>query len=275
VRHHFEWITGQASQPFRMFPRTLAGSVELAATTLWLLGLAVGPIISMAAIVGIGLSASARQRQADLLLTAMPLGYLVTFIGIVGYVYDRFLLAVVPFVVLLAVRGLDWALQQIPREPLRRAALAAVVSVLLYPAVAMNARLAGDSRFGVEAWMQQHLTNDPSVVAVGSPLYLPNLYPYQHRVVPMASVREILSWNAEVLVLNEDWLDRPGQPSDETIERDLSDAGYGRAYATGRTPPPGGLGGLVASGLTIDPLFSNLAKTSPPISIWVRRRAPS
>jgi hypothetical protein len=139
----------------------------------------------------------------------------------------------------------------------------------------MNARLAGDSRFEVEAWMRQHLTDDPSVLAVGSPLYLPNLYPYQHRVVPTASVREILSWNAEVLVLNEDWLERPGQPSDEILERDLGAAGYGRAYATGRTPAPGGLGGLVASGLSIDPLYSNIVKTSPPISIWVRRRAPS
>jgi len=275
VRQHFLWITGQASQPFRMFPRTVAGSVELTATTLWLLGLTVGPIIAMAAIVGIGLSASSRQRQADLLLTAMPLGYLLAFIGVVGYVYDRFLLAVVPFVVLFAVRGLDWALQQIPREPWRRATLAAVLIALVYPTVALNARLAGDSRFGVEAWMQEHLTNDPSVLAVGSPLYLPNLYPYQHRVVPIGSVQEIQSWNADVLVLNEDWLDRPGQPSDETIERYLSDAGYGRTYTTGRTTAPGGLGGLVASGLTIDPGFSNIVKTSPPISIWVRHRSGS
>jgi hypothetical protein len=119
--------------------------------------------------------------------------------------------------------------------------------------------------------MQQHLTNDPSVLAIGSPLYLPNLYPFQHRVVPAASIPEILSWNAEVLVVNEDWLERRGQPSDDTLERDLRAAGYDKAYATGRTPAPGGLGALVASGLTIDSLFSNIAKTSPPISIWVRR----
>lgn len=275
VRQHFDVITGQASQPFRMFPQSLIGSVDLAGTTLSLLGLVVGPVIALGAILGVGLSVSERRSQPDLLLTAMPLGYLATFIGVVGYVYDRFLLAVVPFVIVLAVRGLDGALDLIPRQSWRRAATAVLLAALLYPTVAMNARLAGDSRFGVEAWMQEHLTNDPSVLAVGSPLYLPNLYPYQHRVVPTASVRDILSWDAEVLVLNEDWLERPGQPSDETIERELSDAGYGRVYATGRTPAPGGLGGVVASGLTIDPLFSNISKTSPPISIWVRRIAPS
>jgi hypothetical protein len=121
--------------------------------------------------------------------------------------------------------------------------------------------------------MSENLTQDPSVLAVGSSLYLPNLHPYQHRVVPYATIGEMLSWDADVLVLNEDWLERPGQPSDETIERELTGAGYRRAYATGRTPAPGGLGGLIASGLTIDSLYSNIAKTSPPISIWVRPSA--
>jgi hypothetical protein len=203
----------------------------------------------------------------------MPLGYLVTFIGVVGYVYDRFLLAVVPFVVLLAARGIEWALEHLGDASARRVATALTIAACLYPAVATNVRLAWDSRFGVESWMRENLTEDPSVLAVGSSLYLPNLYPFQHRVVPSASIREILSWDADVLVLNEDWLERPGQPSDETIQRELTGAGYRKAYATGRTPAPGGLGAVMASGLTIDPLFSNIAKTSPPISIWVRSSA--
>ena len=110
---------------------------------------------------------------------------------------------------------------------------AVVLAALLYPAVALNLRLAGDSRFDVEAWMREHFTDDPSILAVGSQLYLPNLYPYQHRIVQRASVAEILTWDADVLVINEDWLERPGQPSDETIERELGEARYRRAYATG------------------------------------------
>jgi 4-amino-4-deoxy-L-arabinose transferase-like glycosyltransferase len=273
VRQHFNLITGQASTPFRMFPRTVVGSAELAGTTLMLLGLAVGPVVAIGAILGIGVIASERRSRPALLLAVMPLGYLVTFIGVVGYVYDRFLLAVVPFVVLLAVRGIGWAVEQLRDASWRRVATAAALVACLYPAVATNARLAWDSRFGVESWMSENLTQDPSVLAVGSSLYLPNLHPYQHRVVPYATIGEMLSWDADVLVLNEDWLERPGQPSDETIERELTGAGYRRAYATGRTPAPGGLGGLIASGLTIDSLYSNIAKTSPPISIWVRSSA--
>ena len=273
VRQHFHLITGQASAPFRMFPATAAGTADLAGTTMMLLGLVVGPVVGLAAIIGLGLSASERPIRPELLLMSMPLGYLVTFVGVVGYVYDRFLLAVVPFVVLLAARGLDWTLSQIRRPEWRSTITVVAIGALLYPAVALNARLAGDSRFGVEAWMREHLTNDPSVLAVGSQLYLPNLYPYQHRIVQRASVAEILTWDADVLVLNEDWLERPGQPSDETIERELGEAHYRRALATGRTGPPVGLGGIVASGLTVDSLFSNIAKTSPPISIWVRDSA--
>ena len=270
VREHFNVITGQASTPFRMFPRTVAGTAELAGTTLMLLGLSVGPVVAIGAILGIGVSASERRSRPALLLAAMPLGYFATFLGVVGYVYDRFLLAAVPFVVLLAVRGIEWALEHVHDASWRRVATALTLAACLYPAVATNARLAWDSRFGVESWMRENLTEDPSVLAVGSALYLPNLYPYQHRVVPSASIREVLSWDADVLVLNEDWLERPGQPSDETIDRELTGAGYQKAYATGRTPAPGGLAGLLASGLTIDPLYSNIAKTSPPISIWVR-----
>ena len=120
---------------------------------------------------------------------------------------------------------------------------AVVLAALLYPAVALNLRLAGDSRFDVEAWMREHFTDDPSILAVGSQLYLPNLYPYQHRIVQRASVAEILTWNANVLVINEDWLERPGQPSDETIERELGEARYRRVVRR-----PGGRGREADSG---------------------------
>lgn len=271
VRQHFHVITGQASAPFRMFPATAAGALTLAGTTIMLIGLAVGPVIAAGAAVGLGVCTSQRQLRPALLLMAMPIGYLLMFIGVVGYVYDRFLLAVVPFIVLLASCGLEWSVMQLRRREWRPAATAVVIAALLYPSVALNLRLARDSRFDVEAWMHEHFTNDPSIVAVGSQLYLPNLYPYQHRIiVQRTSVPDLLTWNADVLVINEDWLDRPGQPSDEALERELGAARYRKVYTTGRTSGASRVGRVAASGLHIDPLFSNITKTSPPISIWVR-----
>lgn len=270
VRQHFHVITGQASVPFRMYPATPAGAVALAGTTLMLLGLAVGPVIGIGAIVGAGVCTSERRLRPALALLAMPAGYLVTFIGMVGYVYDRFLLAVVPFVVLIAAAGLDWGLQHVRRPGWRTAMTTAVFAALLYPAIALNLRLATDSRFGVEAWMQDQLTDDPSIVAIGSQLYLPNLYPYQHRIIVLrTTVADLLTWDAGVLVINEDWLDRPGQPSDDTLARELGEAGYRKVYGTPRFEG-GRLGRVAASGLHVDPLFSNITKTSPPISIWRR-----
>lgn len=271
VRQHFHVITGQASVPFRMYPSTPAGTVALAGTTLMLLGLAVGPVIGIGAIVGAGVCTSERRLRPALVLLAMPAGYLVTFIGVVGYVYDRFLLAVVPFIVLVASCGLDWALHRVRQTEWRRAMTAAVFAALLYPAAALNLRLATDSRFGVEAWMEERFTDDPSIVAVGSQLYLPNLYPYQHRIIVQRStVADLLTWDADVLVINEDWLDRPGQPSDETLERELGAARYRKVYTTERPDATSRFGRIFASGLHIDSLFSNITKTSPPISIWSR-----
>lgn len=270
VRQHFHVITGQASEPFRMFPATVAGVVALIGTTTVLIGLAVGPVIAAGAIIGLGVCTSQRQLRPALLLMAMPISYLAMFIGVVGYVYDRFLLAVVPFVVLLASCGLAWSLQRIRRTDWRQAVTAVLFVALLYPSAALNLRLARDSRFDVEAWMQEHLTNDPSILAVGSRLYLPNLYPYQHHIVQRARVADILTWDADVLVLNEDWLERPGQPSDETLARELGEARYKRVLSTGQTGAASRFGRVFSSGLHIDPLFSNITKTSPPISIWVR-----
>ena len=97
VRQHFHVITGLASAPFRMFPATIAGYADLADSTLRLLGLAAGPVVAASAVIGLGVCISEPQLRPALLLMAMPAGYLVTFIGVVGYVYDRFLLAVDPF----------------------------------------------------------------------------------------------------------------------------------------------------------------------------------
>lgn len=36
------------------------------------------------------------------------MSYLLTFVGVVGYIYDCFLLGVVLVVVLVVVRGFDW-----------------------------------------------------------------------------------------------------------------------------------------------------------------------
>jgi hypothetical protein len=268
VQQHIHLITGPASVPFRMFPNTMAGLAALTSTTGLLLFDALGPLVALAAAVGAALSLRAASAPDARWLLVLPLGYLVTFVALVGYVYDRFLLAVAPFAVLFAARGLGWAMERIRPAPLRRMAAGLVLTALLYPTYALDRRLATDSRFEAEAWMQQHLTDDPLVLAVGSRLYLPNLYTFQHRVLSKAAPDELLGWQPDVIVFNEDWFTRRDQPSYATVERELARAGYVEAFTTGPASPPPGVLGWLASGLTVAPRYSNLSKTSPPISIW-------
>ena len=272
VREHFHLITGQGSAPFRMFARTPAGLVQLFGATLVLLGYTLGPVLALATVAGVAANVNDGAKAPWRWLMALPIGYLVTVVGIIGYIYDRFLLGVVPFVLLFAAQGLDWFLERIPAGRWRQVATAVLVTALLYPAVALNVRLARDSRFRAEAWMTEHLTEqDPLVLAVGTPLYLPNLHPFQHRLVSRATLEELMSWQPDVIVFNEDWLDRPGQRLGPDLKPTLVDAGYVEAFVTGPTTGPTGVLGFLASGLAVDPLFSNLTKTSPPISIWRQR----
>lgn len=272
VLAHFELITGPASVPFRMFPPTLDGYAQLAATTASLLGQAVGPFVVAAGTIGMGVTVSSgASRQCLGGLVVMTAGYLTTFVGAVGYVYDRFLVAVLPLVALLAARGTASGLDRISRAHVRSAVTVLVLSAYLTPGALLVVRQLSDTRFEAETWMRDHLLDDPLVLGVGTALYLPNLYPFQHRIVPTAAVAELLEWNPRVIVLNGDWLDRPGQPPRSMVTQDLARAGFEQMYTVERIPAVRRLWPLLASGLHIHPLYSNLGKLSPPLSVWVRR----
>jgi hypothetical protein len=270
VRAHVAFLTGQASAPFRMFPNTPTGVVELLAWTARILAQALGPLVTVASLAGIIVAAN--QASVDALrLLVFPASYVLTFIGLVGYVYDRFLLAVLPCAALFAAIAIARGLSLVPGIAARRVVAAVLAVALLTPAVVLDHRLATDSRFEAERWMATHVTDDPLVLGVGTSLYLPNLQPYQHRMVPRARADDLLGWQSDLIVFNEDWLARPGQTRGTNVPDALAQAGYEEVYATGPRPPaPWGLGALV-TGLAVDPLVSNLSKTSPPISIWRKR----
>ncbi|MCC7243342.1 MAG: glycosyltransferase family 39 protein [Acidobacteria bacterium] len=269
VRAHVRLILGQGSAPFQMFPATPAGVADLAATTLTLLGLSVGPLVAVGATLGLGAAISALSTSTALLcLAILPVSYLLTFVGVVGYVYDRFLLGVVLVVVLFAARGFDSLVSVLPSARARQAATAALVVMLLAPAVALNIRLAGDTRVQAETWMQANLPADPLVLGVGTAIYLPNLYPYQHRLVPRASAAELLEWAPDAIVFNQSWFGRPGQPSESAVKTSLTEAGYVEQFVAHQWN--GGVLSFLASGLFIDPVYSNVGKVGASISVWVR-----
>jgi hypothetical protein len=271
VLRHIDLITGPGSAPFRMFQVSPRGFERLAATTVSLTVQAIGPLVSLAVLAGVmTIAVSRASTRAIGLLAALLGGYLLTFVAVVGYVYDRFLLGVLVILAIVAARGLDWLLDRCDGTRLRRAAAVVMVAVLLAPAVRLNLLLAGDSRRRAEAWLDASIVDDPLVLGAGSPIYLPNLSPFQHRIESRTSTDNLLAWDAGVIVMYDDWFGRPGQPTLETVRRTLEGAGYTRRFTAAPAEPPAHWMLGLFSGLHIDSVFSNIGKIDPPLSIWQR-----
>jgi hypothetical protein len=100
--------------------------------------------------------------------------------------------------------------------------------------------------------------DDPLVVGSGLPVYLPNLHPFRHVVDTRPGVEPLVEWDADAIVLNEEWLARTGE-SMATASPRLEAKGYRRVFSAGRE----------ARGA--EP-FSNVEKIDPPLSVW--RRVP-
>jgi len=173
---------------------------------------------------------------------------------------------------LAAGAGWAWIVERMPKgRTFFVVAHAAVLLVVLAPTLVLNVRLAGDSRRDAERWMRETLTGDPLVLGTGNSLYLPNLYPFLHEIEPRASTDNLLSWNADVIVVYEDWFSRRSQPRVDRVRQALDAAGYQERFASRREPPSAWMA-LLCSGLNIDSSLSSLAKIDPPLAIWVRER---
>jgi hypothetical protein len=151
--------------------------------------------------------------------------------------------------------GFDLVMQTIPNARARTAVAAGLLVLAIWPALDLNWRIATDSRREVETWLAARIASDPYVVGAGLRVYLPNLHPFRHVVETRPGVAALLEWNADLIVLNEEWLNRSG----ETLAgaaRTFETAGYQRVFAAGRA----GAG---------EP-FSNVEKISPPLAVWQR-----
>jgi hypothetical protein len=258
VIEHFTLITGGASQDFRMFAPTFRGMGELALATATIMPSALGPSCAAFAVVGLAAAVlNPRRYRLLLLLLLLAVGYLVSFVAVVGYIYDRFLLGVALPVALLAAVGFDLTMRAIPKLDVRRVIAAGLLLVALWPAVLLNWRIVFDSRREVEEWLESAIPSDPYVAGYGLSMYLPNLHPFRHVVETRPGVEALLEWDADLIVLNAEWLTRSGDTL-ESATRKMEAAGYQRVFAAGRQ----------ATGAAP---FSNIEKVSPPLSVWRRQ----
>lgn len=269
VVSHYGLIVGAGSAPFRMFEPTGEGIGALALTTVGVLAASGGPAVLLFGIAGLALALTEHRNRKLLLLMLVPvLSYAASFIAVVGYVYDRFLLGFAFIGVLFASLGLQWFASLLSRRPALGVCIPLLVVVCTSPSIAVDLKLLSDSRLEVERWMQGHLRDDPFVLGVGSQLYLPNLFPFRHRLEPRVLERDLWAMNPDVVVVNEQWLERPHQPPLPALRSALCRAGYIPEFSA----PGRGKSWLrlLELGSSLPSVYSNIAKLDPPLTVWVR-----
>lgn len=274
AERHLALLAGGVADSYRMFPATPAGLLDLAATTLLLVPGTLGPVVAALAAAGFVIAmVDARAHRGLLLLLVFVVSYAVCFLAIAGYVYDRFLLGAAIVAAPFAALGLD-SVASLPRRPAARTTLLAAALVLASaPVVTLNRDILGDSRRQVERWMQAHLDRDPFVVGTGPKTYLPNLHPFRHVLLEEAGSADVVSFEPDVIVLNEHWIERADGETGPEIMARLEAAGYEEVFAVRETAPGRWTSLFTDVDALVHPKSSNVVKVNPPLSVWMRADA--
>jgi hypothetical protein len=214
-----------------------------------------------------------RANARWLYLLVPPVSYVATFLHVVLYGYDRFVL---PLSLVLGLFGGALLARGLRAAPPLRAAVAvlavAVFGHSLLRAASVDRLLTHDSRYEVERWMARTVPAGALVAAMSPPGYLPRLHGLRWRSLG-PSVARVVQVRPDYVVLNADYAARadPG-----TGERQVYDAlfdgslGY-RLVLRERTPRGWSLIDPEALGREgPDRIFSNLDKVNPEICVFAR-----
>jgi 4-amino-4-deoxy-L-arabinose transferase-like glycosyltransferase len=261
-RAHVEQATGFRMQGFRLFDGGPAGQLGLLGYSAQLLPWTFGVVTTVLAITGAVMAARRHRRFRWLwLLTVPAASYYATVIMYVGYTYDRFLLGWALPVSLFAAAG-SGVLSRLPASA-RRAVAAACALAAVVPAAALDAEMQFGSRARLEAFLEAHVSRDPFVVAVGSPLYLPRLSSLRYQILNQAD-DSLIEWNADLILLNEEWVARVPHPPG-SVQALLRSGGYRDVHHDLRSPLPWWM--RLTAGVPPDD-GTNLLKISPSFTVW-------
>lgn len=194
---HVRFMLSNQVTAFRMVPATIAGQIDLLALTAKSLVWAAGLPLTAAAVAGIAVVfASPRARHRAAAGALVPLAtYYVAFIAVILYVYDRFLIGMLPVAAAfgglalrapMAAPGLARALRFGPAVVLLGAALAG--------AAAINVTMLTDPRHRARAWIAEHMVCGSAVGVTYSPEYVPPLW--CHDVWPLrpSQIETMVRW---------------------------------------------------------------------------------
>jgi hypothetical protein len=267
---HMQLITGPNSENFRMYARTLPGSWKMLADGVWLMaGIMSWPLL-LAAVAGAVLASVRRHVPSTMLLLA-GVSYVVTFLWLVLYQYDRFWLGVV--VVVAPTAG--WWIDTVTRRgsPARLLRLTLTVAVFAYAiarCAALDVLMLQDSRYAAERRLRAEAGPGEGVTAIGERPNLP-----RPEIVPWTGIRartaEFEQQSRALLIENVGYGLRRGEGYDDALVRTRL-PGDPRYTALGdfRSPVPFPLSLERRFSAVEEEESSNLTKINPLIRLYRR-----
>ncbi|MEO8504703.1 MAG: heparin lyase I family protein [Acidobacteriota bacterium] len=180
-RLHVQLLLGPMSKDYEDYSDTPVGHLGLLALFLKQTVFVLDPLLAVICALGIGLTGwrlikrSAGEPEVLLgCLFALLVSYYVTFLNLILFSYDRYLLPVAVLLAFFGGRALGVFTREGSRWPRwRQAAVATGFTYAILYAASVDARLLADSRYYVEDWVKAHAPKPISAAAVGRKKHIP------------------------------------------------------------------------------------------------------
>jgi hypothetical protein len=200
---HLQAAVGPASKDYQMFNRTASGYLDLLALTTHLTQTALGWPLFLISLAGIGIALSQRElRQTSVWLLAPALSYYVSFLSVIMYTYERYILPFCFVLALFAGLAFDRFLQSRGRR-WRTALVTLVFAYSILYATTVDALMMGDARYEAERWMHANVRRDERVGVTELPVLLPTLEDFS--TVDIPSIEDLTRERPSYFVLNADY----------------------------------------------------------------------
>jgi hypothetical protein len=201
---HIRFITGSGSVPFRVFDPTFAGRSRLFLLTLDLTEQALGWPFSIAVLSGLVLAlTNAGTRRMAFWLLVPAISYYFTFIDVIVYNYDRFMLPVCVVLALFGGLAFDALTSARHRRAWRLSAAAATFGYTLLYAGAVDYLMIRDSRYDVDRWLKARVASGQVVGTTGQREYIPMLDGLSRVEIP--DLETLARVHPAYMVLNADY----------------------------------------------------------------------
>jgi 4-amino-4-deoxy-L-arabinose transferase-like glycosyltransferase len=177
--HHVGLLTGSQSEEAQFYPNTPSGHLQNLVQTAKHLQFCLGWPLFLAAIAGIvqtfRRSTGPRERSRLAALAVLGLSYYLTFLSVVLFSRDRYVLPLALILTLFAGRGLGDLAAPGRARPLRLAAVAAIVLYSVLYALSVDLRMVNDSRYAAERWLHDRRPLPKQAAAVGRLKHAPRI----------------------------------------------------------------------------------------------------